>query len=165
MSSLIQALNLKHSRDTFIAATIASAAAFTCLATNLPPWAMFVGWIVFFTRPTSISNTLTSSICVTLGILLGVIASVINSVLLPVIGKAAFVATVFIVAFIVVSLRGKPIIGNIAAWFLGLITFFAAHAETTYIGIASLIAPVLLGISSGHLCTYLQSLPGKNKAD
>lgn len=119
---------------------------------------MFVGWVAFFTRPAFIFNALTSSFCVALGILLDEIVTTVNSVLLPVIGKAAFAAAVFAVVFIVVSLRGAPIIGNIVAWFLGLISFFAANPEPKAIEIISLIVPAFLGAFTGNLCTYLQSL-------
>jgi len=124
-----------------------------------------VGWVAFFTRPASESNMLTSSFCVDLGILLGTVATTVNTLLLPVIDTSAFAATVFAVAFIVVSLRGAPIIGNIVGWFLGLITFFTAHPEPTVIKVISLIVPAFFGASSGYFCTYLQSLPEKVEAN
>ncbi|WP_444917111.1 DUF1097 domain-containing protein [Microbulbifer sp. JMSA003] len=128
----------KYIRDTLIAATVASAAAFTCYMLELPPWAMFVGWVAFFTQPNSASSAISSGVCIALGILMGMTAAIVNTLLQPVVGGIAFVVTVFSVAFVVVSLRGLPLVGNIIAWFLGLI--------------------------AGYCCSYLQSLAGETKA-
>ncbi|AWF81446.1 DUF1097 domain-containing protein [Microbulbifer sp. A4B17] len=165
MTAQPQVLSLKYSRDTLIAATIASTAAFTCFVADLPPWAMFVGWVAFFTQPASLSKAVTSGVCVALGILMGMVAGTLNTILLPVVGNIAFAAIVFSVAFIVVSLRGMPIIGNIIAWFLGLITFFAAHPDNLVTGVISLIAVTSLGTFAGYCCFYLQSLTRKNDSD
>lgn len=155
----------KYIRDTLIAATVASAAAFTCYMLELPPWAMFVGWVAFFTQPISASSAISSGICIALGILMGMTAAIVNTLLQPVVGGIAFAVTVFSVAFVVVSLRGLPLVGNIIAWFLGLITFFAAHPGNALSGVIGLTIVTALGILAGYCCSYLQSLTGENKAN
>ncbi|WP_445361915.1 DUF1097 domain-containing protein [Microbulbifer sp. EKSA005] len=160
-----QVPSAKYIRDTLIAATIASAAAFTCSMLELPPWAMFVGWVAFFTQPNSAFSAISSGICVALGILMGMTAAIVNALLLPMMGNIAFAVTVFSVAFVVVSLRGLPLVGNIIAWFLGLITFFAAHPANVLSGVIGLTIVTALGILAGYCCSYLQSLTGESKAN
>ncbi len=46
---------------------------------------------------------------------------------MPLIDHLAFGVVVFIVAIVVVSLRAVAMFNNVASYFLGLISFFAAH--------------------------------------
>jgi hypothetical protein len=63
------------------------------------------------------------------GIALGMAAAIAIAALSPWIGKLALPLVVFAVAMLVVSLRAAPIMNNLLAYFLGLVSFFAAHME------------------------------------
>jgi hypothetical protein len=112
---------------TAIAACVASAAAFDSLSLGLAPWAMFVGWVAYFTRPTSARQGLANYLCLILGLVFGVVAVSTLGVLTSFLDQYAIAVVVFVVASIVVSLRAVPLLNNALACFLGLITFFAAH--------------------------------------
>ena len=68
------------SRNTYVlatlvaAATAASASAIS-LSLALPVWAMFIGWIAFYTRGLSVRSTLENLACVGTGLLLGLVAT------------------------------------------------------------------------------------------
>lgn len=136
---------LRFNSSTLAAALTAATAATASASLGWPVWAMFVGWVAFFTRGHTAKDALSSYLCLAGGLAIGTIAAASVGVLLPLIGPVAFGAVVFIVAVIVVSLRAVPPINNIPAYFLGLITWFAAHAEPTPMAWLSLAAVTALG--------------------
>lgn len=140
-----------------IAAAVAAAAAFASVSFALPLWAMFVGWVAFFTRPPSLGNGATSLACIWLGVLFGMVAALLIGRLVPVMGNAAFPVVVFAVATVVVSLRAVPRANNVLSYFLGLITFFAAH-EAPSLGIfVELAASSTLGAFAAWLSHQTQA--------
>ncbi len=141
---------------TAIAAAIAAIAAFASAFLTLAPWAMFVGWVTFFTNPASFRQALFSAICLWLGIGLGAVATMALGALTPALGPYSLPLVVFIVASVVVSMRALPVIGNMLAWFLGLITFFASHSDPSLIAIGELSAAGTLGICAGWGAQALQ---------
>lgn len=112
-----------------IAAAVASMAAFTSLHLGFAPWAMFVGWVAYFTRPISARQGAYTWLCLLSGLVLGVGAVVALRSLMPAMGSFALPVVVFVVTMIVVSMRAVRALDKIPAWFLGLIAFFAAHVE------------------------------------
>jgi threonine/homoserine efflux transporter RhtA len=128
----VTAFNFKFVGLTLIAATIAAVAATMSAGIGWPVWAMFVGWVAYFTGGHSASGALRSYICVAIGIALGTVAAISVGTLLPSIDYFAFGVVVFFVAILVVSLRSAPLLNNIPAYFLGLITFFAGPIQTTW---------------------------------
>ena len=57
---------------------------------------------------------------------------------------------------IVVSLRAAPGVNNVLAYFLGLITVFAAHVEPTFAAIAPLGAAGVIGAVAAWGASALQ---------
>ena len=141
---------------TLIAAIVASIAATTSAYLSVPPWVMFIGWVAYFTHPGTLSNTFLSMLCVCLGILTGIIAAIGIGTLLPDIGAAAFAVVVFFVGIFVISLRGVPWVSNSAAWFLGLIMYFAAHVEPSIESLFPLFSMVIFGTISGYIAHQMQ---------
>ncbi len=138
--------DVKFSLLTLIAAVVAAVAATTSARLGWPVWAMFVGWVAFFTGSHSAKGVLASYLCVALGISFGALAAMAVSALVPMIDIFAFGVVVFVVAIVVVSLRAMPLINNIAAYFLGLIAFFASHRPPEFIPALELAAIAGLGI-------------------
>ncbi len=64
-------LNTKFNALTLIAAIVASLAATASAGLGWPVWAMFIGWVAFFTGEHSFKGALSSYICVAIGIALG----------------------------------------------------------------------------------------------
>jgi hypothetical protein len=58
---------------------------------------------------------------------------------------------------VVVSLRAAPPLNNLLCYFLGLITFFAAHQPPTLATLLALAAPTALGGLAGWVSTWLQA--------
>lgn len=120
------------------AALTASSAAHTSTLLEVPVWAMFMGWVTYYTRGHSGRDGLINYACLFLGIALGLLAVVALGVLAPNVGSLALPLVVLMVATLVVSLRAMPIFSNIPAYFLGLITVFAAHVQPTITVLAEL---------------------------
>ncbi|EJL21850.1 Protein of unknown function (DUF1097) [Caulobacter sp. AP07] len=134
---------------TAIAAAVAATAAFASVALSLAPWAMFVGWVAFFTRAPSAREGAASLATVLLGLVFGVCAVLALGALAPILGKGAIVLVVFVVAMLVVSLRAAPVINNVLGYFLGLIAVFAAHLEPSLASLAELGGACALGSVAG----------------
>jgi len=59
------------------------------------------------------------------------------------------------VTVIVLGLREAPIVDNALAWFLGLVTFFAAHRAPSAGAVGDLAATSMIGGIAGWLCVTL----------
>lgn len=149
-------LNTKFNGLTLIAAVVASLAATASAGLGWPVWAMFIGWVAFFTGQHSIRGALFSYVCVAIGIAFGNIAALAVGSLLPILDFLAFGAVVFVVAIVVVTLRAAPPINNIPAYFLGLIAFFAAHLPPSIPAFLELAAVSALGSAAALIAHTLQ---------
>jgi hypothetical protein len=139
-----------------IAAAVASTAAFTSLHLGVAPWAMFIGWVAYFTRPVSARQGLYTWLCLISGLAFGAGAVLALQGLMPIMGSVALFLVVFIVAMVVVSMRAVRALDNIPAWFLGLIAFFASHGEPSLVAIAELAGAGALGTAAGWASQRLQ---------
>lgn len=148
--------HLHYHRDTLIASLIASVAAVTSATMGIAPWVMFVGWVASYTKPVSARQIGATACCCVLGLLLGCVAVIAVTRLLPSLGVASFAAVVMPVALLVVSLRSIPILNNTLAWFLGLITTFAAHPNMTPSVLSGYALVLCLGICAGFCSLQLQ---------
>ncbi|MFP9230795.1 DUF1097 domain-containing protein [Pectobacterium cacticida] len=138
--------------STLVAAVAAALAAATSLALSLPVWAMFIGWIAFFTCGVNTRGAFENLACVGLGLVIGVGASVVIARLAPAMGPGlALPVVVFVVALAVVSLRGLPILNNLLGYFLGLVAWFAAHLEPSLQSLAQLFTASMVGSAAGWL--------------
>jgi Protein of unknown function (DUF1097) len=142
---------------TLIAALTAAVAAATSASLGWPVWAMFMGWVAFFTRGHSAWDAFTSYLCLAIGIAFGGGAALAVGALMPLIGPFAFGPVVFVVAIVVVSLRAAGPINNVPAYFLGLITFFAAHLEPGILAFSELAAVSGLGALAAWIAHRWQS--------
>lgn len=123
---------------------------------SLPVWAMFVGWIAFFTRGLTTRSAFENLGCVWLGLCMGVLAAISISQLAPQLGLGLALPTVvFAVALIVVSLRGLPVLNNLLAYFLGLVAWFAGHLEPSLGGLVLLASASAIGSLAGWIAHNL----------
>ncbi|AZF03052.1 DUF1097 domain-containing protein [Pseudomonas sp. R5-89-07] len=141
---------------TVIAASIAAMAAGTSGMLTLPVWAMFVGWVAFFSRGLTLRDGLTNLGCVWVGIAIGLLAAMGIAALSPALGAWALPTVVFTVAMVVVSLRAVPVMNNILSYFLGLIAYFASHLEPSLESVAELGGASSLGAFAGWLSHTVQ---------
>jgi hypothetical protein len=147
---------LYHVSYTAIAATIAAIATATSAALQLPIWAMFIGWVAFFTHGLNVSHTIINLICVWLGIIIGMMAGIALSIIGPILGAWALPFVVFIVAMLVVSLRSVPKVNNLLCYFLGLILFFASHYAPSMDSFLVLACAASIGSFGGLASIFLQ---------
>lgn len=140
-----------------VAAAVAALTAYLTVSLSLPLWAMFIGWVGFFTRQPSARNAASAVASIALGVVLGMVAYLAIGALSPMIGLAAFAVVVFVIATLVVSLRTTPVLGNVASCFLGLISFFALHQPPSFATLATLAGAAAAGTFAAWLAHSLQS--------
>lgn len=135
---------------TVVAATTAAFAAAGSLALSLPVWAMFVGWIAFFTRVQGTRTALENLGCVGLGMIIGALAALTIPQLAAIVGPGlSFPVVVFAVALVVVALRGLPVLNNLLSYFLGLVAWFAAHLDPSLESVVQLFGASTVGSVAG----------------
>lgn len=139
------------------AGVVAAAAAHISTLAAVPVWAMFMGWIAWFTRGHSARDGLINWLCLVLGIGIGFAATALLGLLAPMFGAFALPLVVFAVALLVVSTRIWPAIGNIPSHFLGVVSVFAAHAAPTLAAFAELGGASAVGAFAAWLASAVQS--------
>lgn len=137
---------------TMVAGVVAALAAWGSAALQLAPWVMFAGWIAWFTRPTSLQDSLSAMVCLWLGMVLAGWAHMATAALAQPLGTLALPTVVFLVAVIVVGLRTTVVVDNMLGWFLGMVTFFAAEVEPALEGFVYLGAATAIGGAAGWAC-------------
>ncbi|WP_142781885.1 DUF1097 domain-containing protein [Agrobacterium sp. T29] len=134
---------------TMTAALTAAVAAQSSLLLTLPPWAMFMGWVAYFSRRPSVREGFQSWVGAVIGLCIGAVAVTATGILTPTLGAFAFPIVVFCVALTVISTRGLPFLNNLLGYFIGLITFFAAHLEPELASIVKLGSATAIGSVAG----------------
>lgn len=138
-------------------ATIATAAATLCaLVLQVPVWAMFIGWIAFFTRGMTTKDGVINLLTVWIGLAIGIAAGQLTSVLTPLTGEGTLSLVVFMVALVVLSLRYAPVINNLLGLFLGLVSFFASHQPPNAETFFTLALAATVGIVAATCLSLLQ---------
>lgn len=137
---------------TLVAAVTAAAAATLSQSLALPVWAMFIGWIAFYTRGLHLRAAIENLACVGVGLVVGLMATLALQALSGAVAAGvALPIVVLCVAILVVSLRGLPVMGNLLGYFLGLVAWFAAHLEPSFESVARLFGAGALGSSAGWI--------------
>jgi hypothetical protein len=140
---------------TLIASVVAAFAAWLSAALQLEVWVMFAGFIAWFTRPTSLKNSVAAMICLWLGIAIGAVSHIVTGALIPSLDHLALPAVVFLVAILIVGLRTNDILGNMLAWFLGMVTYFAAEFDLAAASFVHLAFATGIGGLAGYSCQAL----------
>ena len=145
-----------HLAFTGAAALTAAIAAGTSAVLDVPVWAMFIGWVAFFTKGLNARAGLENLACVWLGIGIGMVAALSLKLLGPTLGAMTLPVVVFVVAMVVVSLRSAPGINNLLGYFLGLIAFFAAHLVPSTHSFLILAGATAIGSTAAFISLKLQ---------
>jgi Protein of unknown function (DUF1097) len=140
---------------TLIAAVVASVAAWCSATLRCEVWVMFAGFIAWFSRPASWRDGVSSMVCLWLGLGIGGASFAVTGALVPAMGMLALPSVVFVVAIIIVGLRTTRFVNNMTAWFLGMVTFFAAHLKPSDEALLHLGSASLIGGLAGWLCHTL----------
>lgn len=132
------------------------AATLSVLVFDIPVWAMFIGWISFFTRGLTFRHGGINLACVMIGVALGIAAAHALAGLTPVLGRYAISAVVFGVTVIALSLARMPVFNNLLGIFLGLVGFFALHSPPSLSTFGVLALAATLGATAAFLAHALQ---------
>ncbi|ARB45277.1 MULTISPECIES: DUF1097 domain-containing protein [Gammaproteobacteria] len=141
-----------------------SAATLSVMAFEVPVWAMFVGWISFFTRGLNLKQGVINLACVLIGVALGIAAAQVMAVLTPVLGSYAISAVVFAVTVIALSLAKAPVFNNLLGFFLGLVAYFASHQPPSVMAFGMLALAATLGAAAAFAAFSLQKKIQRNAA-
>ncbi|GGJ85119.1 DUF1097 domain-containing protein [Pseudomonas matsuisoli] len=144
-------------------AVAALAATFSALIAGWPIWAMFIGWISFFTRAPSLRQGAINLACTLTGLVLGMAAGVATEVLSPTLGPLTVMPVVFVVAVLVLSMRRLAVFNNLLAFFLGLVSYFASHLPPTFLTFFELGGAAVLGALAALLASRLNVLWDESK--
>lgn len=148
------ATELKITLGESVVATVA--ATICALVLDVPVWAMFVGWISYFTRGINLRQGLINLACVFIGLGLGVAAGAATHALAPNFGAATLTIVVFVVSVVVLSLRHLPMFNNLPSFFLGLVAFFASHQPPSWSAFADLGLAATVGTTAACIAVVLQ---------
>ena len=140
---------------TVIASVVAAFAAWLSAALELEVWVMFAGFIAWFTRPTSLKTSVAAMLCLWLGIAIGALSHIVTGALIPSLDHMALPVVVFLVAILIVGLRTHGVFGNMLAWFLGMVTFFAAEFDFAVASFMHLAFATGIGGLAGYTCQAL----------
>lgn len=142
----------KHLKTTLAESVVASSAAtFSLLVLELPVWAMFVGWIAYFTRGLNWRAGAINLACVLIGLALGIGAAQLLALMSTALGPFAISAAVMLVTVAALSLAKLPVFNNVLGFFLGLVAYFASHLPPTPTAFAQLGLAAALGSLAGFL--------------
>lgn len=151
------AVDVRHMKVVVGESVIASSAAtLSVMALEVPVWAMFVGWISFFTRGLNLRQGAINLACVMIGVLLGMGAAHFMAALAPWLGSYAITAVVFAITIIVLSLGRAPVFNNLLGIFLGLVAYFASHQPASLSAFGMLATAATLGAVAAYLAHALQ---------
>ncbi len=142
-----------------------SAATISVMLLDVPVWAMFVGWISFFTRGLTLRQGLINFACLLMGVTLGIGAAHALAALTPHLGAYAITGVVFAITIIALSLAKAPVFNNLLCFFLGLVAYFAFHQPPTLTTFATLSLAAAVGVAAAFLAHSLQKLIQRRAAD
>ncbi|GDY25423.1 DUF1097 domain-containing protein [Agarivorans sp. Toyoura001] len=146
--------NFNYLLVSLIAAITATLAATLANSLSWPVWAMFIGWVAFYTGKHTLPGIFTTYGCLALGIIIANFAGLAIASLAQQIGFWSITPVVFVVALVIVSLRGIPLFNNIPSYFLGMIAFIAAHMP---VGISSTM-PMLIVTAVGIIAAFCTAM-------
>ncbi|WP_368640254.1 DUF1097 domain-containing protein [Castellaniella ginsengisoli] len=133
-----------------------SAATLSVMAFEVPVWAMFVGWISFFTRGLNLRHGTINLACVLIGVILGTGAAHAMAALTPLLGGYAICVVVFAITVTALSLARAPVFNNLLGFFLGLVAYFASHQPPSFAAFGMLALAATLGSTAACLAHALQ---------
>ncbi|HEY0506137.1 MAG TPA: DUF1097 domain-containing protein [Lysobacter sp.] len=136
-------------------AVAALAATFSALVLDVPVWAMFVGWISYFSRGLNLRQGVVNLACVLVGLGVGIAAGAAMQALTPHLGTFTVTAVVFAVALVVLSLRHVPVFNNLPGFFLGLVAYFASHQPPSWGAFSGLGVAVGVGAGAAFIASLL----------
>ncbi len=134
---------------TFLTALIMGAfgavAVFTSFSLEFPTWVMFIAWVSYYVFGRSFNTSAVALLQIALGITMGAVMQVLAQGLTALIGPLGFPLAVFILIGSLVYIAKVKLLGNIPAWFIGLIIFFGVHPAIEPLPVLGMFIPIIAG--------------------
>ena len=105
------------------------------LLIHVPVWAMFIGWITFFTRGPSAREGVVNWGCV--------------------LGAWTVIPVGLGVTLLVLALKWVPVFNNVLGYFLGTVCYFASHLPPSLSTLLDLAVALSLGVIGGFLASVV----------
>lgn len=119
-----------------------------------PTWVMFIAWISYYLFGKTIKSASNGLLQICTGILLGICIKFLAGALAPVLGGLGFPLSVFLMIASLAFLSRIKGLGNLPAWFMGLIILFGVNPEMNILSISQLLIPLVAGIGFAWLNDY-----------
>ncbi|VVN71667.1 DUF1097 domain-containing protein [Pseudomonas fluorescens] len=159
-------ISMNQFKAIFGESIVACIAATLCaMFLNVPVWAMFIGWIAFFTRGITTRDWAINMICVFIGLVIGIVAGLAGAALEPALGTWSITPVVLMVTMVVLCLQVLPVINNVLAFFLGLVCFFASQLPPTLDTFVELGTASALGVTAGLMASLVKKHYSGRKAN
>jgi hypothetical protein len=159
-------MSMNQFKAIFGESVVACLAATLCaLLIDVPVWAMFIGWIAFFTRGITARDGAINLACVLIGLAIGIAAGVSGAALAPYLGAWSITPLVLVATLIVLCLQVLPVINNVLASFLGLVCYFASHLPPALDTFVELATASALGVVAGLLASLVKKHWSEQKAN
>jgi hypothetical protein len=110
-----------------------------------PTWVMFIAYVSYYVFGRDWRKSLSALLQIELGILMGIGIQLLGSWLGSHMGALGFPLAVFFFIGLLPVIALYKALGNIPAWFLGLIIFFGMHPDTNDLPFLHLTVPVVAG--------------------
>ncbi len=134
--------------ESVLACLIASCCA---LLIEVPVWAMFIGWITFFTGGHTAREGAISWGCVLGGLTIGTLAGLASEHMASCLGTLTVIPVALGVTLLVLSLKGLPVFNNVLGYFLGTVCYFASRLPPSLSTWTDLAIALSLGVVGGYL--------------
>ncbi|MES2871132.1 MAG: DUF1097 domain-containing protein [Pseudomonadota bacterium] len=149
-------VSMNHVKAILGESVLACLAATICaLLIDVPVWAMFIGWIAFFTRGITARDGLINLVCVLGGLIIGIAAGLASAAVAPYLGALTITPIALTATLIVLSLKLLPVFNNLLGFFLGLVCYFASGLPPTLDTFVELAIASSLGILGGLLASLM----------
>ncbi|WP_294738762.1 DUF1097 domain-containing protein [uncultured Pseudomonas sp.] len=125
------------------------------LLIHVPVWAMFIGWITFFTRGPSAREGVVNWGCVLGGLSIGVTAGLASELMASSLGALTVIPVALGVTLLVLALKWVPVFNNVLGYFLGTVCYFASHLPPSLSTLLDLAVALSLGVIGGFLASVV----------
>ncbi|UOB17957.1 DUF1097 domain-containing protein [Abyssalbus ytuae] len=152
---------MKQFLTAIIMGTCGALAVFVSFSLYWPTWVLFLAWVSYYLFGKSIQSTIEAFIPITAGIVMGILIQLLGKTLGSHLGSMGFPLSVFLFIGLLAYLSKVRFLGNIPAWFIGLIIFFGVHPAVELKPVLSLFIPIITGFGFAYINDSALSLLSK----
>ena len=122
----------------------------------LPAWVLFLGWISYYLFGKSPGRAVNTYVLVMLGVIMSMVMEWSGQLLTPYLGQSAILLVVFVLIGALTFVENLKWFGNMAAYFLGMVIYFAFDKGYSLSIIYEISIPLILGFVFAWLAVLLR---------